>query len=123
MNSDSFQNYKNKSNISFNIRMEYFNFNDIVGSFLTLFTLTLGSSWIEIYDMYYFVCPYPSTTFFFIIYNISVAFVIYALMVGIIAKFVMIYFNSRLLKKFKAKKKKMQNNDEEIEEANVMDLN
>jgi predicted membrane protein len=123
INSDSFKDYIQKSNTKPLIRMEYFNFNDIVGSFLTLFTLLLGGSWISIYDMFYHIYPKFSTTFFFVFFNISVSFVIYALMVGIIAKFVLLYFNSRLIKKFKKKKKIMQSNDEEIQEANVMDLN
>lgn len=123
INSDSFKEYIQKSNIKPLIRMEYFNFNDIVASFLTLFTLLLGSSWVNIYDMFYHINPKFSTTFFFIFFNISVSFVIYSLMIGIIAKFVLLYFNSRLIKKFKKKKKIMQSNDEEIQEANVMDLN
>jgi hypothetical protein len=95
----------------------------MVGSFLTLFTLLLTSDWIEIYDIFYFARPSISTTTFFVVYYISVSFIVYALMIGIISKFVLLYFNSRLHKKFIEKRKKMHTNEKEIAEANLIDIN
>jgi hypothetical protein len=44
-------------------------------------------------------------------------------MIGIISKFVLLYFNSRLNKRFNEKKKKMHTNEKQIEEANLIDIN
>ena len=123
LNSDTYKDYLEKTNIKPNIKYEYFNFNDMVGSFLTLFTLLVSSDWIEIYDIFYFSRPRFTTTCFFVVYYISVSFIVYALMIGIISKFVLLYFNSRLNKRFIEKKKKMYTNEKEIEEANLIDIN
>lgn len=123
INSDNYEGYLKAANLDPNIRYEYFNFNDMVGSFLTLFAMLIASDWIQIYDMFYHIRPSFTTTSFFVMYYIAVSFVIYALMIGIIAKFVLLYFNSRLQKKYRLFRKKMETNDREIEEANLIDIN
>ena len=102
---------------------QYFNFNDMIGSFLTLFAMLLSSNWTAIYDIFYHVRPGFTTTSFFVFYWITVTFFVTSLMIGIIAKFVLIYFNGRLKRKIAEKKKKMKSNDEELKKANILDMN
>lgn len=123
INSDTYKDYVATSKVEPDIKFEYFNFNDMIGSFLTLFALLLSSNWIEIYDVFYHVRPKFTTTAFFVFYWMNVTFFVTALMIGIIAKFVLIYFNGRLSRKIEEKKKKMKSKDEQLKKANILDLN
>ena len=55
INSNSFMDYEHTLGVKLRHNYEYFNFNDFVNSFMTLFILMLKNNWIYISESMFFV--------------------------------------------------------------------
>ena len=73
-------------------KYEYFNFNDTFSSFLTLFVIVLQNNWIYVVEMLYEVRPGVETTVYIISFNLFVAFTCTSLILGVIARLIIVYF-------------------------------
>jgi hypothetical protein len=95
INSNSIDSYESKGFL-LRHRYEYFNFNDILGSFLTLFVLNLQNNWIYVTEFLYFVRNDIFTTIFIVSFNVLVSFTLTSLIIGVISKLICLYFEKDL---------------------------
>ena len=91
MNSSSIDMYES-TGFTIRDKYEYFNFNDIISSFLTLFVLIMQNNWIYVTEHMYFVRNDLSTTIFIVSFNIFVQFTLTSLVLGCISKLIILYF-------------------------------
>ena len=91
MNSTSLDLYEG-TGFSIREKYEYFNFNDIISSFLTLFVLVVQNNWIYVTEHMFFVRDDVFTTFFVVSFNMFVQFTLTSLVLGLISKLIILYF-------------------------------
>ena len=92
INSESINEYESKTGFTLREKYEYFNFNDTFSSFLTLFVIVLQHNWIFVVEMMYFVRPGLETTIYIISFNLFVAFTCTSLILGVISRLIILYF-------------------------------
>lgn len=73
-------------------KYEYFNFNDNLNGMMTLFVLLLNNNWIFISELIYFVKGNFVSYFFLISFGVLIRFVATNLILGLIAKVIILYF-------------------------------
>ena len=94
MNSSSILQYSENYGINIKEKYEYFNFNDTISSFLTLFVIVMQNNWIYVAEHMYFVQNNYLTTIYIVSFNIIVAFTCTSLILGVICRLVILYFDS-----------------------------
>lgn len=92
INSESIKDYEQTHGFELRPKYKYFNFNDTFSSFLTLFVIVLQNNWIYVVEMMYSVRPGIETTIFVISFNLFVAFTCTSLILGVIARLIILYF-------------------------------
>ena len=92
INSDSIDEYEKKMGFRLRAKFEYFNFNDTFSSFLTLFVIVLQNNWVYVVEMMYFVRPGLETTIYIISFNLLVSFTCTSLILGVISRLIILYF-------------------------------
>jgi len=92
INSVSINEYEKAHGYKIRPKYEYFNFNDTFSSFLTLFVIVLQNNWIYIVEMMYFVRPGIETSIYIISYNLFVVFTCTSLILGVVARLIILYF-------------------------------
>lgn len=94
MHSQSKLDYESFTGIKLRPNYEYFNFNDILNSFLTLTVMIIQNNWVYVTEHFFFVRQKFSTTLFFVSFNVLVSFTFISLFIGVIAKMIIAYFES-----------------------------
>lgn len=92
INSESISLYEQKYKHKLRTKYEYFNFNDTFSSYLTLFVIVLQNNWIYVVEMMYFIRPSIVTSIYVISFNLFVGFTCTSLILGVIAKLIILYF-------------------------------
>lgn len=92
MNSETVGGYKDQTGISIKKNYEYFHFNDLFSSYLTLFVFMNGHNWMYVTEHMYYVKDTWYTTLFFGSFNILVAYTCCALILGLISRLLILYF-------------------------------
>lgn len=92
INSESATAYEQAHGYPLRPKYEYFHFNDTFSSYLTLFVIVLQNNWIYVVEMMYYVRPGIVTAVYVISFNLIVAFTCTALILGVIARLIILYF-------------------------------
>lgn len=120
IHSQSKLDYESATGIKLRHNYEYFNFNDIFNSFLTLTVLLIQNNWVYVLEHFYFVRDKFTTTLFFLSFNLLVVFTFISLFVGVISKMIIVYFEIEFAdlgtKKKLAKNKEILSDSEEEKE-------
>lgn len=126
MNSASLNFYEEKYGIKMKDKYEYFNFNDTISSFLTLFVIVMQNNWIYVAEHMYSVQNNCLTTIYLVSFNLIVAFTCTSMILGVISRLVILYFDNdfeEMRKNFGKKKfeEEIQENESEIEDLDEYD--
>jgi len=73
-------------------KYEFFNFNDTLNGIMTLFVLLLNNNWIYVSEMLYYSNNSVVSEIFLISFGIGVRFVCMSLILGLIAKVIVLFF-------------------------------
>ena len=92
INSTTINEYEALHGYKLRYKYEYFNFNDTFSSYLTLFVIVLQNNWIYVVEMMYYVRPGIETTIYVVSFNLFVAFTCTSLILGVIARLIILYF-------------------------------
>lgn len=92
INSAEIAKYEHEFGYTLRSGYRYFHFNDTFSSYLTLFVIVLQNNWVYVVEMMYFVRPGIATTAFVVSFNLFVAFTCTALILGVIARLIILYF-------------------------------
>ena len=112
MNNNSVNMYLEFTGKTLKKNYEYFHFNDLFSSFLTLFVLLNGHNWVYVTEHLFFIRNSFVTTAFIVSFNILMTFTCCSLILGLICRLLILYFESD----FDNIKNKIENNisDDEI---------
>jgi len=92
INSTSIDKYEKEFGYTLREGYRYFHFNDTFSSYLTLFVIVLQNNWIYVVEMMYFVRPGLATGAYVVSFNLFVAFTCTSLILGVIARLIILYF-------------------------------
>jgi hypothetical protein len=90
----SVNNYTTKTGLNLRPQYQYFHFNDIFSSLLTLLALLIQNNWIYVTELLFFVNQTPATVAFVISFQILATFILTSLFFGVISRLIMISFES-----------------------------
>ena len=93
INSSTIDKYERAYGYKLREKYQYFHFNDNFSAYLTLFVIVLQNNWIYIVEMMYFIRPGIETTIYIVSFNVFVAFTCTSLVLGVIARLIILYFD------------------------------
>ncbi len=94
LNQSTIETYEFMTKKSIRKKYEYFHFNDIFSSILTLFVLVMQNNWIYVTELFYQVrVSHFTTTLFIVSFNLLVSFTTTALVLGLISKLIITFFD------------------------------
>lgn len=86
--------YSTKTGLTIRPNYEYFHFNDIFSSILTLLALLIQNNWIYVTELLFFVNQEPSAVAFVVSFQMLGTFILTSLFFGVISRLIMIAFES-----------------------------
>lgn len=122
INNLSVADYTQATGLNLKHNYEYFHFNDIFSSILTLLVLIMQNNWIYVVELLYSVNNSVLTTIFIVSYNMLSSLIFTSLFYGVISRLIMIYFEDDF-DHYKIEQKKLRKSvDTTISESDSSEL-